>query len=64
MIQDRNAVVQPYAFLLSIELQDASLAVAVQNAIIDSVRFMEGTGETEVEFLGKLDVYEEPTGGD
>ena len=64
MIQDRNAVVQPYAFLISVELQDVSLIPDVANAISDSVRFMEGTGVVEIESLGKLDVYEEPAGGD
>lgn len=64
MIQDRNAVVQPYAFLISVELQDVSLIPDVVNAISDSVRFMEGAGVVEVESLGKLDVYEDPAGGD
>ena len=64
MIQDRNAVVQPYAFLISVELQDVSLIPDVANAISDSVRFMEGTGVVEIESLGKLDVYEDPAGGD
>lgn len=62
MIQDRNTATQPYAWLLSVELQDVALRHRVENAIIDSIRFMEGTGETEIEFLGKLDVYEEPAG--
>jgi hypothetical protein len=51
-----------YGFLMAINLQEHVDLEKVQFALVDAVSWMEGTGRAEVECLGPLDVYNEPSG--
>lgn len=63
--RDKPTPVTMYGFLVGIELQPGSLPLEkVADALADACSWMEGTGKTEVEILGPLDIYpdtQEPT---
>lgn len=59
MLQRRDLPTTSQAFLLAVEVQEGGPTVQqLVNALSDAVRFIEGTGETDVTPLGLLDEYE------
>jgi hypothetical protein len=52
-----------FAFLVSVELADGGPVKTdfVMEKLSDALSWVEGTGEVDVECLGKIDVYENPS---
>lgn len=65
MLQNKGRPVTTtsYGFLLSVEIEDGGRVSPEQVSLrlADSLTYMEDVGNVEVECLGKLDLYEDPT---
>lgn len=58
---EKGIAISTYGFLVGVELEDTGSTTPSQvaNRLADSLSFMEGTGEVDVESLGKVDIYPE-----
>jgi hypothetical protein len=60
MIERGKGLTSPHAFLIAIDCQPGVDMERIKFALSDAVSWMEGAGKSDVEYLGPIDVYNEP----
>lgn len=64
MIQRGSPPSQTLAFLISVEMVETQVTTEdISNQLLGSLNFTEGVGKVELECLGVIPEYDEPTEG-